>query len=88
MPDLNGPDLYARVLGQYADLAQRVIFLTGDTLGADTHAFLATCAQPWLSKPCTAAAIRSAIQQVLDAGAPHTVRHQEQNEAPPWLPQR
>ena len=33
MPALNGPDLYARVLGQYASLSQRVIFLTGDTLG-------------------------------------------------------
>jgi len=86
MPALNGPDLYARVLGQYASLSQRVIFLTGDTLGADTRAFLATCAQPWLPKPCTAAAIRRVIQQVLDAGAPHPARQQAEKDAP-TLPQ-
>jgi DNA-binding response OmpR family regulator len=77
MPGLNGPDLYALVLHQYAYLSQRVIFLTGDTLNPDSTAFLETCAQPWLPKPCHAAAIRSAIQHVLEAIAPHTARMEE-----------
>jgi len=74
MPGLNGPDLYTLVLHQYGYLSQRVIFLTGDTLSTDSTAFLETCAQPWLPKPCNAAAIRSAIQHVLQARAPHTAR--------------
>ena len=86
MPGLNGPDLYALVLHQYAYLSQRVIFLTGDTLSTDSTAFLEKCAQPWLPKPCNAAAIRSAIQHVLQARAPHTAR-MEENEDVPTLPQ-
>jgi DNA-binding response OmpR family regulator len=86
MPSLNGPDLYAIVLRQYAYLSQRVIFLTGDTLSTDSIVFLEKCAQPWLAKPCNAAAIRSAIQHVLQAVAPHTARMQE-NEDLPTLPQ-
>ena len=85
MPGLNGPDLYALVLRHYAYLSQRVIFLTGDTLNTDSTAFLEKCAQPWLPKPCKAAAIRSAIQHVLQAVAPHTARMQE-NEDVPTLP--
>jgi CheY-like chemotaxis protein len=86
MPSLNGPDLYALVLRHYAYLSQRVIFLTGDTLSTDSTVFLEKCAQPWLPKPCNAAAIRSAIQHVLQAVAPHTARMQE-NEDVPTVPQ-
>ena len=39
MPSLNGPDLYAIVLRQYAYLSQRVIFLTG-ILSTDKVVFL------------------------------------------------
>ena len=70
MPDLDGPALYACVLRQYAYLSRRVIFLTGDTLSSDSIAFLEQCAQPWVPKPCNAAVIRSAIQQVLQAVVP------------------
>jgi CheY-like chemotaxis protein len=69
MPELAGPDFYAILSRQYASLRQRVLFLTGDTLGAASTAFLAQCGQPCLYKPCTAAAVRHAIHQVLGAGA-------------------
>ena len=67
MPGLDGPDFYAILSRQHAYLRHRVLFLTGDTLGADSTAFLAQCGQPWLPKPCTAAEVRSAIQQMLQA---------------------
>ena len=86
MPRLTGPELYAIVRRQYAYLSQRVIFLTGDTLSPDSSVFLDTCAQPWLAKPCHAAAIRSAIQHVLHAVAPHPARRQD-NEDGPTVPQ-
>ena len=74
MPDLDGPAFYARVQQQYPALGQRVIFVTGDTLGGASTAFLAQCSQPCLYKPCTAAEVRSLLQQVLGAAAtPHTV---------------
>ena len=70
MPDLDGRAFYAILTSQYPALRQRVIFLTGDTLGADSTAFLEQCGQPWLAKPCTIVAIRSAIAHVLRLAPP------------------
>jgi CheY-like chemotaxis protein len=67
MPTLNGPDLYAFLKQHDPALCQRTIFLTGDTLGEDSGAFLEKCGQPWRYKPCTAAEIRNVIQEVLRA---------------------
>ena len=67
MPDLDGPDFYDILRRQHTSLCQRVIFLTGDTLGAESTVFLEQCGRPWLAKPCNAATIRSAIQQMLHA---------------------
>ena len=71
MPELDGQDFYAILLHQYSYLRQRVIFLTGDALGADSAAFLEKCGQPWLHKPCNAAEVRSAMQQMLREVKPY-----------------
>jgi len=68
MPGLDGVDFYDMLSHQHAYLRKRVLFLTGDTLGAESTAFLEQCGQPWVYKPCNAADIRTAIQQML-----HTV---------------
>jgi CheY-like chemotaxis protein len=70
MPALDGAAFYDLLCQPHAYLRQRVIFLTGDTLGAASTAFLEQCGQPWVYKPCTAAAIRSALQQILCPGTP------------------
>ena len=44
-----------------------MIFLTEDTLGATSTVFLEQRGRPWLHKPCTATAIREAMQQMLHA---------------------
>jgi CheY-like chemotaxis protein len=67
MPGLDGPAFYAILARQYPALRQRVIFLTGDTRGAASRAFLTQCGRPWLRKPCPIAMIRRAIQDVLQA---------------------
>jgi CheY-like chemotaxis protein len=67
MPGLDGVAFYAMLSQQHAYLRKRVLFLTGDTLGADSQAFLEQCGQPWVYKPCNAADIRTAIQQMLHA---------------------
>jgi CheY-like chemotaxis protein len=69
MPALDGPTLYTLVQQHSPALCQRMIFVTGDTLGVESTTFLAQCDQPYLYKPCTAAAVRHAIHQVLGAGA-------------------
>jgi CheY-like chemotaxis protein len=69
MPTLDGRTFYSLLQWQFPPLAQRVLFVTGDTLGGDSTAFLAQCGQPYLYKPCTAAAVRSTLQQLLDPGS-------------------
>ena len=67
MPELDGQTLYGLLLQQSPALCQRIIFLTGDTLGVDSQAFLAQCGQPWIPKPCSIAEVRTAMAQVLHA---------------------
>ena len=70
MPDVDGPAFYALLTQQYPALRQRVIFLTGNTRDVATRTFLAQCGRPWLRKPSPIAAIRRAIQDVLQASPP------------------
>jgi CheY-like chemotaxis protein len=77
MPDLDGTVFYGRLLLQYPAIAQRVIFLAGDTLRLESKAFLERSGRLWVPKPCTAAAIRRVIQQVLHAVAPPSARVQD-----------
>ena len=65
MPGLDGVAFYDMLRQHHAYLRKRVLFLTGDTLGAESTAFLEQCGQPWVYKPCNAADIRTAIQQLL-----------------------
>ena len=67
MPVLDGVAFYTLLEQQAPTLCQRVIFLTRDTLGAASTAFLAQCGQPCLYKPCTAAEVRCTLQQQLEA---------------------
>ena len=54
------------LLQQYPTLCPRVLFLTGDTMHGESLAFLEACGQPWLKKPCGAAMVREAVQQLFD----------------------
>jgi two-component system OmpR family response regulator len=65
MPGLDGIEFYNMLSHHHAYLRKRVLFLTSDTLGAESQAFLEQCGQPWMYKPCNAADIRTAIQQML-----------------------
>ena len=68
MPELDGPGPLPGIGGStYPQLCQRFIFLTGDTLSPEVLAFVAESGVPRLTKPFTAAAVRSAIQQALRA---------------------
>lgn len=59
MPGMDGGQLYEALKAKNHKLANRMIFVTGDTVSADTHAFLELTGNRWLSKPFN-------IQQVVD----------------------
>ena len=66
MPELGGEAFYEVLRQQDPALCPHVIFLTGDTMNGESLAFIEACGQPWLMKPCSAAAVREAVKQRLD----------------------
>lgn len=58
MPDIDGPTLYRRLMGENPDACRRVLFVTGDTLSADIRAFLSSTGVPVIEKPFDPGKIR------------------------------
>jgi signal transduction histidine kinase/CheY-like chemotaxis protein len=67
MPELDGMGLYEELTQHYPHLLPRLIFLTGDTLNAETTRLLEQVGAPRLSKPFTATEVRRVVQQALQA---------------------
>lgn len=67
MPECDGPALYDVLQRHQPQLCQRISFLTGDTLNPEIQAFLEQVGTPHLNKPCRAAQVQQAVQQVLRA---------------------
>jgi len=51
MPEMSGDKLYDTLQSTQPDTAQRIIFVTGDTVSPKARAFLDRVGNPWLSKP-------------------------------------
>jgi len=67
LPDISGPDIYARLAAERPEQAQRVIFVTGGLWRADSRGLREQLPpQPTLSKPCTAAQIREVLRLLRD----------------------
>jgi nitrogen fixation negative regulator NifL len=67
MPDLDGPGLYRRLEEERPELLDRLIFVTGDTLGRHARQFLEQTARLVIEKPFDLALLRSKVRQVLDS---------------------
>ena len=65
MPDMDGRGLYQRLLDLDRNLARRTIFITGDTVSADTRTFLQGVDNPCLAKPFRVREVRETIAAVL-----------------------
>jgi PAS domain S-box-containing protein len=65
MPDIDGPALYARLARERPELLRRLVFVSGDSLGAGVEAFLRECGAPLLDKPFSTQDLRRAVAQVL-----------------------
>ncbi|HEV8617660.1 MAG TPA: histidine kinase N-terminal 7TM domain-containing protein [Methylomirabilota bacterium] len=65
MPVLDGPALYQRLRRQDPGIRDRFVFLTGDTLSADTTAFLQSTGAPTLTKPFEGDVVRRVVQDAL-----------------------
>ena len=61
MPDPGGRELFEELRRDHPEVAERVVFATGDTVGGDTLAFLEGSGRPYLRKPFTLAELRRVL---------------------------
>ncbi len=64
-PVMDGKELYQHINEKYPELAERVIFTTGDVLGGDTKSFLEQSGRPFLPKPFTLDELRTIVRETL-----------------------
>ncbi len=67
MPEMDGPAFYRELRHRHPDLSSRFVFISGDTLGGETAAFLDEIGGPSLNKPFAAGEVRSLVRRVLQA---------------------
>jgi two-component system NtrC family sensor kinase len=67
MPQMSGKELYRWIKENRPELAKRIIFVTGDTVSADTRSFLEDNRNRYLSKPFKIEEVKEAIQQTLES---------------------
>jgi CheY-like chemotaxis protein len=68
MPGINGVTLYKRIQKIDKSLARRVVFITGDVMGADTEKFLSETKVAHIDKPFDAEQLSREVQRTLTAG--------------------
>lgn len=65
MPGMNGEQFYAAVLKKSPHLANRIVFLTGDTANQTTQTFLKSIGNYSLAKPFQFTSVSTLISDVL-----------------------
>jgi PAS domain S-box-containing protein len=65
MPELDGPGLYREVARLRPELARRMVFLTGDTLGPEPQRFLKDAGALWVNKPFSPDEVRQVVGRAL-----------------------
>lgn len=61
MPNVDGRSFYERLKERSADLAARIIFVTGDLANPQTASFLQATGNPYLEKPFTRAQLEAVL---------------------------
>ena len=69
MPDMDGRQLYKEIKASKPYLADRIVFITGDTLNEATRAFFALTGCRYIPKPFTLKELRSIILEELGEGS-------------------
>ncbi|HLF48036.1 MAG TPA: response regulator, partial [Methylomirabilota bacterium] len=65
MPGLDGPGLYQEIERRRPELLSRFVFLTGDTLSAESRKFLERLTVPSLDKPFDFDEVRRVVARAL-----------------------
>jgi CheY-like chemotaxis protein len=68
MPGLDGVELYKRIQKIARSLARRVVFITGDIMGAATEKFLSETKAAHIDKPFDAEQLKREVKRTLTGG--------------------
>ena len=68
MPGMGGQALYQRVKQMDSELARNTVFITGDTVSAETRTFLHKVDNVCLAKPFKIREIRETLNRLLGEG--------------------
>jgi DNA-binding response OmpR family regulator len=66
MPHLDGRSFYRELLREQSSMAQRLIFVTGDTLAPRTVDFLQRCSLRYLAKPFLVEELKEIVRLALE----------------------
>ncbi|MDI6857752.1 MAG: ATP-binding protein [Dehalococcoidia bacterium] len=69
MPGMSGQALYRHVKEMDSELAKNTVFITGDTVSAETRTFLQRIDNPCLPKPFSIGDVRKVVRQILGEGS-------------------
>ena len=64
-PVMNGKQLYQYIINKHGEMANRVIFTTGDTADGYTQRFLEIAGRPYLLKPFTLDELKAIVRKTL-----------------------
>jgi CheY-like chemotaxis protein len=67
MVGLSGRKLYETLNKEQPDTANKIVFITGDTMAEETHDFLASSGRPYLAKPFSPNEIIDIVERELAA---------------------
>jgi CheY-like chemotaxis protein len=65
MSGLDGIELYETLKKKRPDMANRTVFITGDTMSEETNDFLTATGRPYLAKPFTPIELIEIIERTL-----------------------
>ena len=65
-PAMSGKELYRWLEEKHPDVANRVVFTTGDLMGGDTQLFLEQAARPFLPKPFAPSELKAIMSKALE----------------------
>ena len=65
MPGMDGQEFYRRAVAEHPELARRIVFLTGFSVGHGARQFIEATACPLLTKPCSLQSVQEIIAVLL-----------------------
>lgn len=65
MPNMDGKELYTWLKEKYPEMADRVIFTTGELITGDIEGFLRQASRPFLTKPFGRGELEATVRQEL-----------------------